>query len=105
MNCTSKLMSLAQEHNGNVPLEEAMEAAMKESFDAIESLVHSRKDLPRDGSAVVAQTVSGTIILGRFHESESAGCYLQLTRFNIFPWDAVLRWFYPNAILGGKGWV
>lgn len=84
----------------NLTWNDMAKAYERAACDAVEDLVHSRNDLPRDGSAVVAQTVSGTIILGRFHESESVGCFLQLTRFNIFPWGSVLRWFYPKDVFG-----
>lgn len=80
-----------------------MKREINKQVNVANDLVHLSHDKPNVGSLVVIQTMSGTIVIGEFHDSETIGGYVRLSRRSVCPWGLVLRWFYPRAVFGEEG--
>lgn len=83
-------------------LNKSIRTSVTAASDAVNDLVHSGHDKPDTGSLVVIQTMSGAVTIGEFHDSETIGGYVRLSRQSVCPWGSVLRWFYPKDVFGGE---
>lgn len=96
---TTEIYRIAEKHNGNVPLDEAISFAVKQRYEAVAELVHTPNEKPENGASVFIQTKGGAYVCGIYRKSELLGESVQVSINVAIPWKVVLRWVNPKEIM------